>query len=62
MDSRKTGTAERCLTSPVCTPLSLRELVLDRLVQASHTDKLTATSQVYLLSENGVRFGKGAKE
>ena len=35
LDSRKTGTAERCLTSPVCTPLSLRELVLDRLVQAS---------------------------
>ena len=39
MDSRKTGTAERCLTSPVCTPLSQRELVLDRLVQATHTDK-----------------------
>ena len=39
LDSRKTGTAERCLTSPVCTPLSLRELVLDRLVQATHTDK-----------------------
>ena len=36
MDSRKTGTAERCLTSTVCTPLSLRELVLDRLVQATH--------------------------
>ena len=41
MDSRKTGTAERCLTSPVCTPLSLRELVLDRLVQASKVSSMT---------------------
>ena len=41
MDSCKTGTAERCLTSPVCTHLSLRELELDRLVQTSKASSMT---------------------
>ena len=51
MDSRKTGTAERCLTSPFCTPLSLRELVLDRLVQASKVSSMTRSHETLRVSQ-----------